>query len=118
MRFSGSFCLLLIELFLSFRTETSVRSLPLCQILNIFKTTRKINKPLIHANIFGKFETFKVLLLLLLLLLFSCCCCCCCCCCSVVVVVVVAVVVVVVVVLLLLLLLLLVPSLHTGSQTL
>ena len=36
MRFSRSFCLLLTEFFLSIRTEISVRSLPLCQILQIF----------------------------------------------------------------------------------
>ena len=36
MRFSRSFCLLLIEFFLSIRTEISVRSLPQCQILQIF----------------------------------------------------------------------------------
>ena len=36
MRFSRSFCLLLTEYFLSIRTEISVRSLPLCQILQIF----------------------------------------------------------------------------------
>ena len=36
MRFSRSFCLLLTEFFLSIRTESSVRSLPLCQILQIF----------------------------------------------------------------------------------
>ena len=36
MQFSRSFCLLLIEFFLSIRTEISVRSLPLCQILQIF----------------------------------------------------------------------------------
>ena len=36
MRFSRSFCLLLTELFLSIRTEISARSLPLCQILQIF----------------------------------------------------------------------------------
>ena len=36
MRFSRSFCLLPTEFFLSIRTEISVRSLPLCQILQIF----------------------------------------------------------------------------------
>ena len=36
MRFSRLFCLLLIEFFLSIRKEISVRSLPLCQILQIF----------------------------------------------------------------------------------
>ena len=36
MRFSHSFCLLLTEFFLSIRTEMSVRSLPLCQIYQIF----------------------------------------------------------------------------------
>ena len=36
MRFSRSFCLLLTEFFLSIRTEIPVRSLPLCQILQIF----------------------------------------------------------------------------------
>ena len=36
MRFSRSFCLFLTEFFLSIRTEISVRSLPLCQILQIF----------------------------------------------------------------------------------
>ena len=36
MRFSRSFCLLLTEFFLSIRTEISARSLPLCQILQIF----------------------------------------------------------------------------------
>ena len=36
MRFSRSFCLLLTEFFLSIRTEISVRSLPLCKILQIF----------------------------------------------------------------------------------
>ena len=36
MRFSRSFCLLLTELFLSIKTAISVRSLPLCQILQIF----------------------------------------------------------------------------------
>ena len=36
MRFSHSFCLPLTEFFLSIRIEISVRSLPLCQILQIF----------------------------------------------------------------------------------
>ena len=36
MRFSCSFCLLLTEFFLLIRTEISVGSLPLCQILQIF----------------------------------------------------------------------------------
>ena len=36
MRFSRSFCLLLTEFFLSIRREIPVRSLPLCQILQIF----------------------------------------------------------------------------------
>ena len=36
MRFSRSFCLLLTEFLISIRTENSVRSLPLCQILQIF----------------------------------------------------------------------------------
>ena len=36
MRFSRLFCLLLTEFFLSIRTEISARSLPLCQILQIF----------------------------------------------------------------------------------
>ena len=36
MRFSRSFCLLLTEIFLSIRTKIYVRSLPLCQILQIF----------------------------------------------------------------------------------
>ena len=36
MRLSRSFCLLLTEFFLSIRTEISVRSLPLCKILQIF----------------------------------------------------------------------------------
>ena len=36
MRFSRSFCLLLTEIFLSIRTKLSVRSLPLCQILQTF----------------------------------------------------------------------------------
>ena len=36
MRFSRSFCLLLTEFFLSIRTEISVCSLPLCQILQVF----------------------------------------------------------------------------------
>ena len=36
MRFFRSICLLLTEFFLSIRTEIPVRSLPLCQILQIF----------------------------------------------------------------------------------
>ena len=36
MRFSRSFCLLLTEFFLSIGTEISVRSLTLCQILQVF----------------------------------------------------------------------------------
>ena len=36
MRFSRSLCLLLTEFFLSIRTKISVRSLPLCQIIQIF----------------------------------------------------------------------------------
>ena len=41
MRFSRSFCLLLTEFFLSIRTEISVRSLPLYQILQIFTVNFK-----------------------------------------------------------------------------